>query len=157
MEKAENVNAQYLLNNLSIGASDKGITHITFIQDESKKTPTYETPEIKTAYKQVKEYLEGKKKVFSLKLDFSGLTEFHQKVYEEAMKIPFGETRSYGWLAKKTGRERAGRAVGSAMAKNPFLLVMPCHRVLRSDGSLGGFGPGLEWKTFLLNLEKQYR
>ena len=79
----------------------------------------------------------------------------YREIYKTAIAIPFGETRTYKWLAEKTGRTRASRAVGSAMAKNPFLLVMPCHRILRSDGGLGGFGTGLEWKTYLIDFEKQ--
>ena len=155
MKKSQNPNSQYLLENISIGASNKGITHIIFNKNKGQKPQNRTSPEIKKAYREIKEYLDGRRKKFSLRLDFSGLTDFHKEVYKQAITIPYGETRTYQWIAKQIGRNRACRAVGSAMAKNPFLLVMPCHRVLMTDGGLGGFGIGLEWKTFLLNLEQK--
>ncbi len=86
-------------------------------------------------------------------LDLDGLTPFRRAVLEEAMRIPAGETRSYGWLAQKVGRPGAARAVGRVMATNPLPLVVPCHRVIGSDGGLHGFGGGLDMKEMLLRLE----
>jgi len=148
--------AEYLLEHLSIGVSKNGITHITYVKN-SDDTAGKNNPEITFhVYDEIKEYLEGKRQKFTLKLDFSGITPFYKKIYDAAMAVPYGETRTYKWLAEKAGSPHASRAAGSAMAKNPFLIVMPCHRILRSDGGLGGFGPGLEWKTFLINHEKRY-
>ena len=86
-------------------------------------------------------------------IDWDGITGFRRAVLEETMRIPVGETRSYGWLARKVGRPRAARAVGRVMATNPFPIVVPCHRVVASDGSLHGYGGGLEVKDALLRLE----
>ena len=78
---------------------------------------------------------------------------FQQAVWRAAREIPHGETRSYGWIAERIGRPRAPRAVGSALKRNPFLLVVPCHRVIGSDGALTGFACGVQWKAALLELE----
>ncbi len=78
---------------------------------------------------------------------------FRRAVLEETLRIPAGETRSYGWLARKVGRPRAARAVGRVMATNPLPVVVPCHRVIGSDGSLHGYGGGLHVKAALLRLE----
>ncbi|MDO8612002.1 MAG: MGMT family protein [Dehalococcoidia bacterium] len=93
-------------------------------------------------------------------IDWDGLssngrsvTGFRRAVMEEALRIPAGETRSYGWLAEKVGRPRAARAVGRVMATNPLPIVVPCHRVIGSDGSLRGYGAGLPMKEALLRAE----
>ena len=107
---------------------------------------------IKTAEQQLKEYFEGKRKVFNLPLEISG-TEFQKKVYDELLKIPYGKTISYKELARRVGNENASRAVGGAVGKNPISIIVPCHRVIGSDGSLTGFGGGLPMKKKLLELE----
>ena len=99
------------------------------------------------------QYYSGKKTIFVDKLDFSGATPFQKQVWEAVRLIPYGETRSYGWVAQQIGKSKAARAVGQALGKNPFLIVVPCHRVISGDGSLGGFGGGLEMKEKLLKLE----
>ena len=86
-------------------------------------------------------------------IDWEGIGGFRRSVMEEAMRIPAGETRSYGWLAERVGRPRAARAVGRVMATNPLPLVVPCHRVVGSDGSLRGYGGGLWMKERLLRAE----
>jgi methylated-DNA-[protein]-cysteine S-methyltransferase len=88
-----------------------------------------------------------------LPVDLDALPTFHKKVLEELARIPAGKVLSYGELAAKCGSPKAARAVGQVMAKNPWPLVYPCHRVLASGGGLGGFGPGLEMKKWLLELE----
>jgi methylated-DNA-[protein]-cysteine S-methyltransferase len=100
------------------------------------------------------DYYSGKKIVFPDALDFSGATGFQKQVWQAAQLIPHGETRSYGWIAKQIGKPRAARAVGQALGKNPFLVIVPCHRVIAGDGTLGGFGCGLPAKQKLLKLEK---
>lgn len=87
----------------------------------------------------------------------NNLTDFEWKVLAAAASIPLGETRSYQWVARKIGRPKAVRAVGQALGKNPFAPIIPCHRVVRSDGSLGGYAGGLKKKKQLLNLEKDIR
>ena len=99
-------------------------------------------------------YYSGKKATFPDKLDFFNATAFQTLVWEATRLIPYGETRSYGWVANQIGRQHAARAVGQALGKNPFLIIIPCHRVIAGDGSLGGFGGGLEMKRKLLELEK---
>ena len=80
-------------------------------------------------------------------------TVFRRRIWQAARTVPYGETRSYKWLAEQAGSPRAYRAAGSAMSNNHFSLVVPCHRIIASDGSLGGFGGGLDLKRTLLQLE----
>ncbi len=82
------------------------------------------------------------------------LTSFEWKVLNAAAKIPIGQTRSYKWVAKTIGHPKAARAVGRALGKNPFLIIIPCHRVIKEDGSLGGYAGGLSKKAALIKLEK---
>jgi methylated-DNA-[protein]-cysteine S-methyltransferase len=98
-------------------------------------------------------YLDGGRATFGDNIDLSGATEFHRKVLEAARAIPCGEVRSYGWLARQVGRPQAARAVGQALAHNPLPIVVPCHRVVGSDGSLTGFSGGLDMKRRLLDIE----
>ncbi len=88
-------------------------------------------------------------------LDLSAHSRFRRSVWAQTRKIPFGEVRSYGWVARKIGQPRASRAVGRALKENPWPLLVPCHRVVRSDGSLGGFNSGLKWKRLLIDIEKE--
>lgn len=83
------------------------------------------------------------------------LTEFQWKVLEAAAQIPLGQTRSYQWIAKKIGRPKAVRAVGQALSKNPFAPLIPCHRVIKGDGTLGGYSGGIRKKESLLALERE--
>lgn len=99
-------------------------------------------------------YFRGDALNFTGKLDLSGSTDFERSVWKVVRSIPRGQTRSYGWIAKQVGLPKAARAVGNAVGKNPVPIVVPCHRVIRGDGTLGGFGGGIETKKFLLRLEK---
>ena len=98
-------------------------------------------------------FAEGRTADLTADIDWGSLSGFRRAVLEETMRIPAGETRSYGWLARKVGSPRAGRAVGRVMATNPLPIVVPCHRVVGSDGSLHGYGGGLDVKESLLRLE----
>ena len=105
--------------------------------------------------KQLEDYFSGKLKIFDLKLDLKG-TPFQMKVWESLKKIPYGQTRTYKEIAEITGKKRAFRAVGGANRANPLPVIIPCHRVIGSDGSLTGYAgkKGLHIKEFLLKLEK---
>lgn len=105
------------------------------------------------AAEQLREYLAGERQEFSLEIDWSLLRPFQREVLQFTFAIPYGETRTYSEIAQHIGRPRAARAVGRAQATNPMPLVIPCHRVIASDGSLGGFSAGLEIKRRLLDLE----
>lgn len=102
--------------------------------------------------RQLEEYFAGKRKVFDLPVALHG-TDFRIAVWRELMKIPCGETRSYGEIAAAIGKPNAGRAVGSAIGDNPLLIIVPCHRVIRADGSMGGFSAGTDMKKYLLDFE----
>ncbi len=98
-------------------------------------------------------YFGGHKAAFPDRLDFSGATPFQREVWEVTRLIPYGETRSYAWVAEQIKRPGAVRAVGQALARNPLPVIVPCHRVLNIDGKLGGYGGGVEMKRHLLSLE----
>jgi len=101
---------------------------------------------------QLDEYFRGKRDSFSIPIVLNG-TEFQQKVWKQLQSIPYGETISYQQLAKHVGDSKKARAVGNANGKNPIPIIVPCHRVIAKDGSLGGFGGGLPIKRYLLELE----
>lgn len=107
----------------------------------------------KETAKQLREYFEGKRKKFDIPLSLKG-TEFQKNVWEALNQIPYGQTRSYKEIAATIGNERASRAVGMSNNKNPCLIVIPCHRVIGSNGALVGYALGLDTKVKLLNLEK---
>lgn len=98
-------------------------------------------------------YFDGGMITFPDRLDLEGATDFQQVVWNATRSIPYGEVRSYAWVAKRIGRPGACRAVGGALARNRFPIIVPCHRVVASDGSLGGFGAGLGLKKHLLDME----
>lgn len=108
---------------------------------------------VKPLIKQLNDYLSGKRTSFDLAYDISWMTPFRKRVMEECAKIPRGQTATYAELARRAGNPTAYRAVGSTMATNPVPIVVPCHRVLGSDGTLHGFGGGLDMKARLLALE----
>jgi O-6-methylguanine DNA methyltransferase len=98
-------------------------------------------------------YLKGEQINFDVDVDISREKAFTRRVLEELRMIPYGQVRSYGWLAKRLGYTNAARAVGQALGKNPIPIVIPCHRVIRGDGSIGGFSMGIRIKERLLALE----
>jgi len=101
----------------------------------------------------LKSYFGGGKISFPDVIDLSEATPFQRKVWQAARLIPYGETRSYRWLAEKIGKPKAARAVGQALGRNPLPIIVPCHRVVASNGGLGGFTGGVEIKKRLLELE----
>jgi len=126
------------------------ITHIKaefpdacFIEDAGKN---------REAARQLQEYFNGSRTNFSLPLDMEG-TDFQKKVWNAMLKVPFGRTRSYGQIARDIGNPKACRAVGGSCGKNNIAIVIPCHRIIGSDGSMTGFGGGIPLKKRLLDLE----
>ncbi len=103
-----------------------------------------------------KRYLSGQSREIALSADLRGLTPFQQRVLQAVRRIPYGETRSYQWVAHRIGQPAASRAVGAACGANPVPLLIPCHRVIAKDGSLGGFSAGLPHKRRLLDLEQAH-
>ncbi len=114
-----------------------------------------ETKLIKEAYRQFSEYLEGERKEFNLPFKMQG-TEFQKRVWKALCDIPYGETRSYKQIAQAIGNPKAVRAVGMANNKNPLLVIVPCHRVIGTNGQLVGYASGLEKKRLLLQLENSH-
>lgn len=98
-------------------------------------------------------YFSGREVEFSDCVDLSGATAFQRQVWETTRLIPYGQTRAYGWVAEQIGKPKAARAVGQALGRNPLPVIIPCHRVIAGNGSLGGFSGGLEIKKQLLRLE----
>ena len=127
-----------------------GISEIS-VSDEGEVSVSI-PKELKQAVTQLQEYFEGKRIDFNLKLNPKG-TEFQQKVWQELLNIPFGKTLSYLELSKKLGDVKAIRAVAAANGKNPLWIVVPCHRVIGTDGSLTGYAGGLGRKKWLLEHE----
>lgn len=113
-----------------------------------------ETSLIQTAYQQLKEYFQGERQTFQLPLAPKG-TPFQQKVWKTLQTIPYGETWSYLQMAKAIGNPKACRAVGMANHRNPIGIIIPCHRVIGSNGDLVGYASGLDMKRYLLNLENE--
>lgn len=144
------------IGKLVVAADAAGIRHILFPDNRHETRGRAEwqrNPEpVRVAREQLLAYLEGQRTVFDLPLAPAG-TPFQLKVWNALASIPFGQTRSYGELAAQIGEPRAVRAVGAANGRNPLPIVLPCHRVIGSDGSLTGFGGGLPVKQFLLELE----
>jgi methylated-DNA-[protein]-cysteine S-methyltransferase len=98
-------------------------------------------------------YFSGRQAAFPDRLDLAGATPFQRAVWQAARDIPYGQTRSYAWVAGRAGNPKAMRAAGQALARNPLPVIIPCHRVLAKDGGLGGFSGGLAMKKRLLKLE----
>ena len=119
-----------------------------------KKSPTEKT--IVATKKQLQEYFQGKRQTFDLPLVIVG-TDFQQQAWQQLLKIPYACTFSYGEQAQKMGDKKKARAVGMANGRNPISIIIPCHRVIGSDGQLVGFGGGLDKKAYLLALEQEYR
>jgi methylated-DNA-[protein]-cysteine S-methyltransferase len=130
-------------------AKHNGLETVKIVGDVSK-----EARWVKDAVSWVDGYFEGRRAEFPAPLDLSAATEFQRGVWKAAIKIPHGKTRSYGQLAKSCGDARAARAVGTALGANPIPVIVPCHRVLKSDGGLGGFSIGIEVKKALLAIEQ---
>src|SRR5512141_2669630 len=154
-----------LVGNLFAAVGGRGLVAVDFgfsehsfverVQHKTRSRLVRSSKQVKPALKQLAEYLNGRRTAFDLPIDYSALTEFQKKVLTTALKIPRGQVLTYGDVARKIGRPRAARAVGQALGSNPMPIVIPCHRVLGSDGSLHGYsgGGGIKTKEWLLKLE----
>lgn len=144
---------------LKLVGGDGGLAGVLWENDKVSRTPhlqhaeaQQDHPVLQEASRQLEEYFAGKRKHFELPLDFTG-TAFNKKIWARLLEIPYGETRSYGELAKEIGSPGAVRAVGAANGRNPISIIAPCHRVIGANGKLTGFAGGLEVKAYLLRLE----
>lgn len=134
---------------------ENGISSITVLNSDEKITDIIPI-ELEDCVIQLKEYFEGSRKQFDLKLNPEG-TEFQKKVWKLLEQIPYGKTISYLELSKKLGDVKAIRAVANANGKNPLWIIVPCHRVIGSDGSLTGYAGGLHRKKWLIDHENPYK
>ncbi|MDD3074772.1 MAG: methylated-DNA--[protein]-cysteine S-methyltransferase [Eubacteriales bacterium] len=137
------------LGPLFLRATEKGLSEAYFGEGEGRES----SPLLEEAVRQVCQWFAGERQEFDLALDLRG-TEFQRSVWKQLQAIPRGEHRSYGQIATAIGKPGAARAVGTACGKNPIILIIPCHRVLAADGSLGGFSGGLDLKRRLLAADK---
>jgi methylated-DNA-[protein]-cysteine S-methyltransferase len=146
-----------VLTRLELAASHSGITRVSFRRGRAK-TAHPEAGRIghilQHAREELAEYFAGARTFFSVPVDLSNVPSFERAALELASQIPYGEVRSYKWIAEQLGKPDAARAVGGAMAGNPVPLRVPCHRVVKTDGGLGGYSFGLLQKEALLNLER---
>lgn len=131
--------------------SQKTLTGISFKKPSQTAFKKGAAP--KSFLSELQDYFHGTGKGFSQKTKFLKGTDFEKKVWSYLRDIPSGETRSYAWVAEKAGNPSATRAVGQALSKNPIPIVLPCHRVIESDGSIGGFSSGVDIKRRLLEME----
>lgn len=153
---SEIVLTNYCLGGSQIGieltADERGLTACRLVTSQSFCMPATLNPYLTEAMGELANYFGGKSRRLSAHATPDG-TEFQREVWLATASIPYGEVRSYAWLAEEIGRPKAVRAVAQALGANPLLLFVPCHRVLRSNGDLGGFSCGVEWKSKLLALE----
>jgi methylated-DNA-[protein]-cysteine S-methyltransferase len=148
------------LGTMLLAATDRGLAGVWFVgQRYSPDTRGWredpQHPVLREAVAQLTAYYAGERSGFDLPLDLSAGTPFQQSVWDALRSIPSGGTTSYAELARRLGRPQAARAIGAAVGRNPVSVVVPCHRVLGTDGSLTGYAGGLERKTALLQLERE--
>ena len=144
---------------LTLVASEAGLVAVLWEHDDFDRVKLGDMvnrndhPVLVETAAQLGAYFDGERTAFDLPLDFRG-TDFQKQVWAALLTIPFGETRSYGEIARQIGHPGASRAVGAANGRNPISIIAPCHRVIGSHGSLTGFAGGIEAKRLLLGLEK---
>jgi len=148
---------------LYLAASEKGLCSLTFHLNDNNFLHWFKnkfghvpernpTAELKMATEEIKAYFNGTNRKFSVPLDLKG-SDFQKKVWRRLLQIPFGQTRTYGQIAVLLGGIKLSRAVGLANGSNPISIIVPCHRVIGSDGNLTGYGGGIEVKRWLLSHE----
>lgn len=139
---------------VEIKSNEDAIIGIDFVDKIGKRDEMI--PILAEAYNQIDEYFKGKRKNFDLKLSIEG-TEFQKKVWMELTKIPYGEVATYKDVAIRVGNEKAVRAVGNSNNKNKIAIILPCHRVIGSNGKLVGYAGGIHVKEWLLNHERKFK
>jgi methylated-DNA-[protein]-cysteine S-methyltransferase len=142
---------------LYVAATDSGLTHVLFAREMDRKPTAVDGSGeaariLRETERQLTDYFAGRRREFDVPLAPAG-TEFQLATWRALQDVPFGETISYGELARRMGRPRAVRAVGTANGANPIAIIVPCHRVIGADGTLTGYGGGLDTKRRLLSLE----
>jgi methylated-DNA-[protein]-cysteine S-methyltransferase len=142
------------LGNILIKADETGVTELVFTEDSDMSSHLAENGHLNVCAAQLDEYFKGDRTSFDVPVDLKG-TPFQMSVWRALMLIPCGSTWSYGRLAAQIGRPKASRAVGGANHNNPVSIIVPCHRVIGSDGSLTGYGGGLWRKEWLLDHESK--
>lgn len=143
---------------LEIVGTETSIKAVNFVEGEAETTDPAQTdlpPEIAACLAQFDEYFRGERREFSLRLEPAG-TGFQKTVWNQLGTIPYGQMVSYLDIARQVGNEKAVRAVGAANGQNPIVIIVPCHRVVGSNGQLTGYGGGLWRKAWLLNHEKKF-
>jgi len=143
---------EFFGKNIYLEASAKGLTLLSFDHRTHTAQEEITNKHLQKAKRQIEEYFNGRRKYFDLDLDLRG-TEFQISVWQALQSIPFAKTISYKDLALKISKPKAVRAVGNANAKNSLPLIIPCHRVILSDGKLGGYSGGRGIKSMLINFE----
>lgn len=145
---------------LTLIANEDGLAAVLWESDDPKRLRPLALaknhPLLLEAERQLNEYFSGRRRQFTVAVRLAG-TPFQNEVWQALATIPFGETRSYAEIARQIGRPRATRAVGAAIGRNPLSIIIPCHRVIGSNGELTGFAGGLEIKSTLLKLEARNR
>lgn len=141
------------LGMLRIVGNEEGVAYIDFIKEDQKGITEVVPSSLKKAANEMIEYFNGTRKEFTLRSIAKG-TPFQEGVWKELVKIKYGETASYADLAKRIGNPKAVRAVANANARNPLSIIVPCHRIIGSNGKLTGYAGGLWRKEWLLNREK---
>ena len=139
------------IGTVEIITDDSGVVSVFFVENKGEETEKNEI--LKKAEKQLTEYFDGTRKDFDLELSLEG-TDFQKKAWNELANIPYGETISYMEQSERIGNVKAIRAVGGANGKNKISIILPCHRVIGKNGSLTGYGGGLDKKKWLLDFEK---
>ncbi|MDR2498329.1 MAG: methylated-DNA--[protein]-cysteine S-methyltransferase [Tannerellaceae bacterium] len=140
---------------LAITCSDSHLRSISRVELPPPSQPNEPMSALQSkVIKQLSEYFEGKRKTFSLPIEQEG-TPFQQSVWEELLRIPYGRCISYQGLAGRIGKPRAYRAVGNANGQNKLCIIVPCHRIIRANGEIGGYAYGLEMKQYLIELEQK--
>jgi len=151
------------VGSLLVGVTDRGLARISFDADPERHLDDLarlygprvlrSTKPVDRVRRELDEYFEGKRHAFDLELDLRVAPEFYRRVLDELAHVEYGHTTTYGALAAKAGHPQAARAVGTVMNRNPVPIVLPCHRVVGANGSLTGYGGGLDRKEWLLRLE----
>ena len=140
------------IGNLLLVADEEGLLRIEFPPASPPDGASLDEKRLTPVIREIAEFFAGRRKTFDVPLALRG-TAFQLDVWRALLRIPYGETRSYAEIAKSIGRPTATRAVGAANGANPIPIIVPCHRVIGSNGSLTGFGGGIDVKRWLLNFE----